>query len=80
MCIQNKIVFCIQGGVTLELTIAKWWANIGDIALDYDITFHGLQPDCRAVTMVRARSFEHTVHEYTFQICLQLLRCQFMFF
>ena len=50
-------IFLFQGGVTLELTLAKWWANLGDITLDYDVTFHGLQPDCRAVTMVQRLPF-----------------------
>ncbi|XP_034831010.1 tripeptidyl-peptidase 2 [Maniola hyperantus] len=37
--------FKLLGGVTLEVVIAKYWANIGDITVDYSIEFHGLKPD-----------------------------------
>ncbi|KAL0901074.1 hypothetical protein ABMA27_006396 [Loxostege sticticalis] len=38
--------FQVMGGVTLEIAIAKYWANIGDITVSYEVEFHGLQPDC----------------------------------
>ena len=44
--------YIFQGGVTLELTLAKWWANLGEVSLDYDLTFHGLEPDSKSVTVV----------------------------
>ncbi|XP_049882036.1 tripeptidyl-peptidase 2 [Pectinophora gossypiella] len=37
--------FQIQGGVPLEIVIAKYWANIGTVAVDYSIEFHGIKPD-----------------------------------
>ncbi|XP_047041044.1 tripeptidyl-peptidase 2 [Helicoverpa zea] len=37
--------FQIVGGVTLEVVIAKYWANIGDVVVDYSVEFHGLKPD-----------------------------------
>ncbi|KAI5645057.1 subtilase family domain-containing protein [Phthorimaea operculella] len=37
--------FQLQGGVPLEVVIAKYWANIGDIQVNYSIEFHGLKPD-----------------------------------
>lgn len=29
----------------MEVVIAKYWANIGDISVDYSVEFHGLKPD-----------------------------------
>ncbi|XP_022822336.1 tripeptidyl-peptidase 2 isoform X2 [Spodoptera litura] len=37
--------FQVVGGVTLEVVIAKYWANIGDLVVSYSVEFHGLQPD-----------------------------------
>ncbi|XP_068626596.1 tripeptidyl-peptidase 2 [Battus philenor] len=37
--------FQLVGGVLLEVVIAKYWANIGDLAVDYTVEFHGLKPD-----------------------------------
>ncbi|CAK1602567.1 unnamed protein product [Parnassius mnemosyne] len=35
----------LVGGVMLEVVIAKYWANIGDMVIDYTVEFHGLKPD-----------------------------------
>ncbi|CAH0592745.1 unnamed protein product [Chrysodeixis includens] len=37
--------FQLVGGVTLEVVIAKYWANIGDLSVEYSVEFHGLKPD-----------------------------------
>ncbi|XP_075977565.1 tripeptidyl-peptidase II [Anticarsia gemmatalis] len=37
--------FHVVGGVTLEVVIAKYWANIGELSVDYSVEFHGLKPD-----------------------------------
>ncbi|CAH0727680.1 unnamed protein product, partial [Brenthis ino] len=37
--------FRLLGGVTLEVVIAKYWASLGDISVDYTVEFHGLKPD-----------------------------------
>ncbi|CAH2050950.1 unnamed protein product, partial [Iphiclides podalirius] len=37
--------FQLQGGVMLEVVIAKYWANIGEVSADYAVEFHGLKPD-----------------------------------
>ncbi|CAK1540376.1 unnamed protein product [Leptosia nina] len=37
--------FQIIGGVTLEVVIAKYWANLGEMCVDYSLEFHGLKPD-----------------------------------
>ncbi|XP_032527236.2 tripeptidyl-peptidase 2 [Danaus plexippus] len=38
--------FRLLGGVTVEVAIAKYWANAGDVQVDYTIELHGLRPDC----------------------------------
>lgn len=35
--------FSVRGGLILELAIAKYWANLGDILLDYTLEFHGVR-------------------------------------
>lgn len=30
----------------LEVAITKYWANLGDMVVDYTIELHGLRPDC----------------------------------
>uniref|UniRef100_A0ABD2WWK7 Tripeptidyl-peptidase 2 n=1 Tax=Trichogramma kaykai TaxID=54128 RepID=A0ABD2WWK7_9HYME len=35
--------FTVQGGLILEVAIAKYWANLGDILIDYTIEFHGVR-------------------------------------
>ncbi|XP_076246823.1 tripeptidyl-peptidase 2-like isoform X2 [Calliopsis andreniformis] len=34
--------FAVQGGLILEVVIAKYWANLGDMLIDYCIEFHGI--------------------------------------
>ncbi|XP_066603717.1 tripeptidyl-peptidase 2 [Prorops nasuta] len=34
--------FAVQGGLILEVVIAKYWANLGDMFIDYSIEFHGI--------------------------------------
>ena len=47
-----------QGDSTLELCIAKWWANIGDVMLNYSLTFHGVQPSSNPVIVVCIAIFD----------------------
>ncbi|XP_033232099.1 tripeptidyl-peptidase 2 isoform X2 [Belonocnema kinseyi] len=35
--------FAVQGGIILEVAVAKYWANLGDIIIDYSIEFHGIR-------------------------------------
>ncbi|KAM3958606.1 tripeptidyl-peptidase II [Aphomia sociella] len=42
---HTTLPFQIVGGVTLEIVIAKYWANIGELNVSYSVEFHGLQPD-----------------------------------
>ena len=34
--------FMVQGGSIVEVVIAKYWANLGEISIDYSIEFHGI--------------------------------------
>lgn len=43
-----------KGGVILEVVVAKYWANLGNIKVDYTIGFHGCRPGNSAVTMIHA--------------------------
>ena len=37
----------VRGGYILEVCLAKWWANIGNVECSYSVTFHGLSPEGR---------------------------------
>jgi len=39
---NNFFIYFFQGGLILEVVIAKYWANLGDIFIDYSIEFHGI--------------------------------------
>jgi tripeptidyl-peptidase-2 len=43
--------FAVIGGHTLELCLAQYWSSLGSSKLDYKLTFHGLVPDFRRVTL-----------------------------
>lgn len=41
----------MQGGLVLEVVVAKYWANLGEVTLDYSIAFHGVKPESPSITM-----------------------------
>ncbi|XP_077513162.1 tripeptidyl-peptidase II isoform X1 [Amblyomma americanum] len=43
--------FAVVGGLTLELCLAKWWTNLGEVEVDCSLTFYGLQPDPSCLSM-----------------------------
>ncbi|XP_033760966.1 tripeptidyl-peptidase 2-like [Pecten maximus] len=48
---QTTQAFQVVDNSTLEMCIAKWWANLGDVTLNYKITFHGVTLDNARPTM-----------------------------
>ncbi|XP_059046932.1 tripeptidyl-peptidase 2 [Achroia grisella] len=46
--------FQVVDGVTIEVVIAKYWANIGELSVSYTIEFHGLKPDFGSRLVVAA--------------------------
>ncbi|XP_035827746.1 tripeptidyl-peptidase 2 [Aplysia californica] len=40
---EGTYAFPVIGDITLEVCIAKWWASLGDVLLDYTVTFYGAQ-------------------------------------
>ncbi|XP_023235229.1 tripeptidyl-peptidase 2-like [Centruroides sculpturatus] len=48
--------FPVQERRTLELCIAKWWANVGNLLISYNISFHGVQPNQQSIVMQGAES------------------------
>ncbi|XP_037509766.1 tripeptidyl-peptidase 2 [Rhipicephalus sanguineus] len=58
--------FSVIGGLTLELCLAKWWTNLGDVDVDCTLTFYGLQPNPSRLVM---RSSEGV---YRFDVTSQL--------
>ncbi|CAI9728027.1 tripeptidyl-peptidase 2-like [Octopus vulgaris] len=35
----------------LEVCLAKWWANLGEVTLDYSVTFRGISVDSKQIVM-----------------------------
>jgi tripeptidyl-peptidase-2 len=45
--------------LVLEAVIAKWWASLGEVSVDYTISFYGLRPELPQVTMHGADGILH---------------------
>jgi len=43
-------------GYILEVCLAKWWANIGNVDLSYSVTFQGVVPEPREIVLHAAES------------------------
>ncbi|XP_077291266.1 tripeptidyl-peptidase II [Arctopsyche grandis] len=43
--------FQVKGGYILEVAIAKYWAGIETMLLNYSIEFHGIRPDTNSVVI-----------------------------
>lgn len=44
--------------------VAKYWANLGDVTIDYSISFHGLKPESPSITMQGADGI-HSIEIYS---------------
>lgn len=66
--IDTFLGFQVIGGLILEVVIAKYWANLGDIEIDYSLMFHGIKPDATNLTMQAADGLQ--------QIDLRCLRLE----
>lgn len=53
---QNETVlnFQVKGGVIMEMVVAKYWANLGEIEIDYSLSIYGVKPDSTNITMQAA--------------------------
>ncbi|XP_078694008.1 tripeptidyl-peptidase 2-like isoform X1 [Branchiostoma floridae x Branchiostoma belcheri] len=38
-------------GVTVEVCLARWWASLGEVNVNYSVTFHGLQPSITTLNL-----------------------------
>ncbi len=41
----------VEGGGTLELTVAHYWSSLGDGDFDVSLTFHGIEPSTRSLIL-----------------------------
>ena len=41
----------VTGGVTMEITIAQWWASLGETSVSMRVEFYGLEPSTRSLTL-----------------------------
>ncbi|XP_078488477.1 tripeptidyl-peptidase 2 isoform X1 [Ciona intestinalis] len=48
---STEQAFPVQGGLCLELCVARWWSNIGEVSVSYNVEFHGVNPSDKFITM-----------------------------
>ncbi|GJQ85876.1 hypothetical protein Trydic_g15333 [Trypoxylus dichotomus] len=44
--------FPVKGSLVLEVVVAKFWTNIGEVVIDYEISFYGIKPSQPNITML----------------------------
>ncbi|PFX32477.1 Tripeptidyl-peptidase 2 [Stylophora pistillata] len=48
---EKTLSFAVKGGETLELCTARWWASLGECAVKRSVTFHGVNPSEKSITL-----------------------------
>ena len=49
--VPKSISFRVEPGRTMELAIAQYWSSLGPCNLHYELTFYGITPDQKQVTL-----------------------------
>ena len=49
--VPKSISFRVEPGRTMELAIAQYWSSLGPCNLHYELTFYGINPDQKQVTL-----------------------------
>jgi len=49
--VPKSISFRVEPGRTMELAIAQYWSSLGPCRLQYELTFFGITPDQKQVTL-----------------------------
>ncbi|CAG0918332.1 unnamed protein product [Notodromas monacha] len=48
---EAKFIFQVREKLTLEVTVAKWWASLGSVSADYSIEFGSVKPSISDSTL-----------------------------
>lgn len=54
---EYKMAFKVEGGGTLEVTLAQFWGSVGEGHLSAEVAFHGLQVTPAAAVLDGAAGF-----------------------
>ena len=49
---DNDVYSVFQGGRTIELCTARWWASLGECTVLRKVTFHGVKPSENSISLV----------------------------
>ncbi|CAN8022247.1 unnamed protein product [Ixodes persulcatus] len=50
---EASFAFSVFDDSTLELCLSKWWTNLGDVVVDYSLSFFGLKPEQPCLSMAK---------------------------
>jgi len=48
---EKKVIMRVEGGTTLEVTLAQFWSSLGATECTIEVTFHGVNPDCGVIAL-----------------------------